>query len=488
MQPGRIVPVHQDAPTEDEVLRQIAPAVGQPDFRHWFDSQVSISVVEDQLTIGVKSPFVQNWMQRRFRQPLTRVATDLLGPSATVWFEVDANLSLKLPTTEHADHDPNTQASDEAAPLEQAARSQNRIAATGSSAERRQSGPVKRQLASLAEFVTGECNRLAFVAAQQVVTTPGLQFNPLFVYGNVGIGKTHLLDGIFREVRQRYPSLKIVHLTAEMFGNYFTEALKQRNLPSFRQRFRSVDLLIVDDVDFFDGKRVMQEEFLHTFKHLESQGCQIVLSADRHPRLLTKLSEELTSRFMSGVVCRIESPDLETRREIVERKASRLTGRFAPEVLDYIASRFPHNVREIEGALNYLQAYYSMTNKRVTVTAARRILSELERDCIRIVSLAEIESTVCDFFGIEPAELRSEKRTRTLSQPRMLAMYLARKHTEAAYSEIGHYFGGRNHSTVMSAEKKVRRLIEEESDLAIASRSWQVADLVNSLEQQLLAG
>ncbi len=343
----------------------------------------------------------------------------------------------------------------------------------------------KRRYLSLEDFEVGQNSQLAFAAVREVCLQPGAQNNPLFLHGGVGLGKTHLLEGIAQELRSRFPSLQVVHMTAENFTNYFTVALRQHALPSFRQKFRNADVLLLDDVDFLDGKRGIQEELLHTFKHLEAHGRQIVLTSDRHPRLLTRTSEELKTRFMSGMVCRLDAPGMETRRRILDRKAERLTGEFNGEALNYIAQRFRNNVRELEGALRTLQAYYTMTGKRVGITAARQILSDLERDCIKVVKLSDIERVVCDVFGLMQEELRSNKRVRSVSQPRMLAMYLARKHTRSAYSEIGAYFGGRNHSTVITAEKKITTLLNQRYQMNVAAEQYSVADVIENIEQQL---
>ncbi len=345
----------------------------------------------------------------------------------------------------------------------------------------------KRRFADLTDFVTGPGNQLAFTAALQICEQPG-GYNPLVLHGGVGIGKTHLLEGVYRRMRIRYPSFRVMFLSAESFANYFTQALRDRTLAGFRQRFRGVDVLMIDDVDFLDGKRVIQEEFLHTIKQLESHGRQVALTADRHPRLLTRLSEELVTRFMSGIVCRIESPDVDTRRAIVARKAARLTARVTDEAIEFVVQRFPQSVRELEGALNFLETYGLMTGKTITHSIARNVLADLERDCVRIVRVAEVEQAVCRLFSIGPNDLRSPRRTRTVSQPRMLAMYLARKMTQAAYTEIGEHFGGRNHSTVMSAEKRVRSLLEANATVKAGNQDWKLGDLLASLEQQLLTG
>jgi chromosomal replication initiator protein len=310
----------------------------------------------------------------------------------------------------------------------------------------------------------------------------------LFIYGPVGAGKTHLLEGLYREIRRTSSSLQVLFLTSEQFTNYFTQAYRDHTLPAFRQRFRTVDVLLVDDIDFLDAKRVVQEEFLHTFQQLESHGKLVVVCGDRHPRLLSKISEELKTRFLSGMVCRLEVPDLETRELIAVCKARKLDADFSPEALKYVAKRFSNSVRELEGALHCLQVYHRMTGKRVGMTAAREVLGDLERDCLRVVRMADIERAVCDLFGLDAADLKSARRARSVSEPRMMAMYLARRHTRAAYSEIGQFFGGRNHATVISADHKVTAWLAENAEVKVASQTWRLSDVLDALEQQLLAG
>ncbi len=341
---------------------------------------------------------------------------------------------------------------------------------------------------NLADFVSGPCNELALTAARQVCLAPGERLNSLYLHGSVGTGKTHLAEGIYQDIRRQHPQLGILFMTAEEFGNRFTHALRTQALPGFRQRFRNVDVLIVDDVSFLDGKQAMQEEFLHTYNQIVSHGGQVVVTSDCHPRLLKRMSEELVTRMLCGMVCRIESPDSETRRKIARTKCVELKAQIADEALDYVARRFVHSVREIEGALNTLQAWEQMTGRKVTLPVARQALSELERDCIRVVRLADIERAVCDLFGVSDDELKGTRRTRSVSQPRMLAMFLARRHTQAAYKEIGDFFGGRNHSTVVAAEKKIDTWLRSDTDMLVGGRRWNLSDVVERLEQQILAG
>jgi len=456
--------------TQDLLLIELESQIGSENFKNWFADKTTFVISNEDVTVGVGSPFLLSWMQKHFRSELTAVAQLVLGPSARVTFEVDARVSLTLDSPSNVSQ------------TEDVAASPAKDTAAKSPAPQ-----SRRRFADLASFVEGPCNELPLAATRQVCDSPGAKLNPLFLHGGVGTGKSHLLEGIYRQIRRRYPSLQVTFLTSEAFANYFTQALREHSLPSFRQRFRNVDVLLVDDIDFFDGKRGIQQEFLHTFQQLASHGRQIVLTSDSHPRLLAKLSDELTTRFLSGLVCRIEAPDLETRKRIVDQKASRMEAKISNEALQYVATRFVNNVRELEGALNCLATFHSMTKKRVTLTHARKVLADLERDCVRIVRMADVEQTVCNFFGIESVDLKSARRHRSVSQPRMLAMFLIRKYTRAAYSEIGEYFGGRNHATVISAEKKVKNWLTDGTTIKVASNSWRLEEVLETLEQQLQA-
>jgi chromosomal replication initiator protein len=484
MQPSTLAMVPPTDAIESSIQAELQQAIGQRNYEHWFDHKTTWAVNGDQLTIGVGSPFLLNWMQKQFRSPLLQAAQAALGSSARICFEVDAQMSPQ----HRAKTSDLTPAPSAAAGGRNIDSRKSDPAASAQPPSVRAAASAERRFADLGDFVKGGSNELALTAVQQMCDAPGARFNPLFLHGGVGIGKTHLLEGSYRRIRRQFPALKVVFLTSEAFANYFTQALREHTLPSFRQRFRNVDVLLVDDIDFLDAKRVIQEEFLHTFKQLQSHGRQIVLTSDRHPRLLTKLSDELTTRFLSGMVCRIEAPDCETRLQIVERKAAQKEAKFSPEALKFVAERFKNNVRELEGALNCLQTYYCMTGKRIGIGTARQVLADLERDCIRILRLSDIENAVCNLFGLEPKDLKSPSRSRSLSQPRMLAMFLARKYTQAAYSEIGQYFGGRNHSTVMSAEKRVQDWLKEQSTIKVAAQNWPFSDVIETLEQQLHAG
>lgn len=491
MQPGCLA-LASPQPAHDEFLRHVVIGlIGQQQYDHWFRDKAEILLEGEELVVRAGSPFLLKWLQKQFRSGLTEAAARVAGPMARVRFEVGPI------ATSPAKVEPDQALIPAASPAPLELIRVPELKATTAIQTRVDSGKVParpgprpngRRFAELAEFISGPCNELALMAAKQVCTRPDGAAGPLFLYGTVGTGKTHLLEGIYRHLRRAHSDMQIVFLTSEQFTNYFTQAYREHTLPAFRQRFRSVDVLLVDDVDFFDGKRAVQEEFLHTVKQLESSGRLAVLSADRHPRLLSKISDELKTRFLSGMVCRLEMPDVETRERIVERKAQTLAADFSPEALKYVAHRFANSVRELEGALHCLQVYFNLTGKRIGVTAARQVLADLERDCLRVVRLADIERVVCELFGLEAEDLRSSRRTRSVTEPRMLAMYLSRRHTRSAYSEIGQHFGGRNHATVIAAERKVADWLRQGVSLRVASRNWQLRDVLETLEQQLQAG
>ena len=476
-----------------DIAQELREALGERNWQHWFEGRVEFRLHEGELKIAVGSPFLQSWMQRRFGRRVSDTARQLASVKRVVW-EVDSNLTSTHASASDAQNEDARKAgeqerADAAVRGHDSGEAQAGNHSTDSNASPTvPAKPRGRRYARLEEFVAGDCNELAFTAARHVSDRPGERFNPLYLHGPVGTGKTHLAEAVHCEVRRQHSGLKSLFMTCESFANQFTHALRSHSLPGFRQRFRGLDLLVVDDIGFLGGKPGIQEEFLHTFEQLASHGRQMVVTADVHPRLLSKVSEELVTRFLSGMVCRLEAPDAHTRNAIVHHKAAGLSTKINQSALDYVARRFVQNVREIEGALNTLETWYAMTGKAVTLQTARQVLSDLERDCIRVIRLEDIESAVCGLFGVASDDLKSNRRTRSVSQPRMLAMFLARRHTQAAYKEIGSFFGGRNHSTVVAAEKKVEVWLQSHEALSIGGRQWHLTDVIDSLEQQLLAG
>jgi chromosomal replication initiator protein len=313
----------------------------------------------------------------------------------------------------------------------------------------------------------------------------GRVFNPLLIHGAVGLGKTHLLEGISHALKQAHPSLQLAQLTAEGFTNSFLESMRAGTLNTFRIRYRNAGGFVVDDVHFLAAKRATMVEFLHTFNALIERGAPIVLAADQHPRLIPRLTDELVTRFMGGMVVKIETPDLATRRAILQQRA-RTNGLSVPEaVVAYIAEHLRTSVRELEGAFSTVMAQAILSGKQLDLNLAKAALGDTIRHTAQIVPLREVERAVCQLFQVSPDAIKSESRARIVAYPRMLAMYLARKHTGIAYSEIGRYFGGRNHSTVISAIKKVDDWLRAEEQNGLLPGFETVTDLLASLEQKL---
>ncbi len=455
--------------TVESIQQKLQENLGTRRYQHWFGTSTQLELNESTLLVHVQSPYLVKWIQKQFAPLLQQIAAQHIGPSARVSFEVGGEVSL-TPLPE----------STEVTPMVQSVG--RRIDKDSLSKKRK----INRKTMRLADFVVGPCNELSMAAVLQVSNDPG-SISPLYIHGNVGNGKTHLLEGTRQQIRKNFPQLQVMVITAEQFGNYFSQALSARTLPSFRQKFRSVDVLLVDDVDFFDGKSGFQEEFLHTVKQFEDDQRQMIITSNRHPRLLSRTSEELMSRFMSGLVCRLETPGLQTRIEIVKRHATRHGAAFNAGSIEYIASRFTSNGRELEGAVNLLSTWSTMSKKTVTTKVARDLLGRLERDCMRIVRMVDVETAVCELFGVDRQDLKSKSRKQALAQPRMLAMFLARKMTQTPYTEIGEFFGGRNHSTVMSAEKKISEQLETRGTIRISSETWTVQDIIETLEDRIRA-
>jgi chromosomal replication initiator protein len=344
-----------------------------------------------------------------------------------------------------------------------------------------------RKFASLESFVVGPSNKLALTSAEMVLRQPG-QITPLLIHGSTSVGKTHLLEGIWTAFRKRSHTTTAVYLSAEQFTSQFLEALRGSGLPSFRRKYRGVGLLILDDLQFLVGKRATQIELLHTIDTLMREHRQLVFAADRSPAELAELGPELTTRLASGMVCRIDAPDYATRLGIVGQLSRRMKLSIPQDAQEYIASKLTNHARELSGALCRLRATSEAMGRPITLSLTEESLAEMIRHSSRIVRLGDIEKAVCDVFGLDPSSLQADDKSSRVSHPRMLAMWLARKHTRAALSEIGHYFGRRSHSTVVSAQKRVDCWMSKSQPLHLAERTWEVDEAIRQVERQLAAG
>lgn len=451
---------------EESALRAaVSERLGAARFGRWFGDAVRLTMSSDgeSLEVHVPDPCFGSWIRAHYSRSLAEAAEAVAGRPV--------RLSIQL----HDRLDPVC--AEAQPPLGEVV--ETRPPQTGLKS------PQGRLPKRLEDFVTGPGNRLAHAAAREMAESAGASFNPLVIHSAVGLGKTHLLEGIGHALRQAHPARNIVQLSAEAFTNSFLEAMRSGSLSSFRARFRGAGGLIVDEAHFFAAKRATQDEFLHTFNALADKGAPIILSADQHPRLVARLSDELVTRFLGGMTVKIEPPDLPTRRAILQAKAAARGVDLPEPVVSYIAEHLRTSVRELEGALQTVIAQATLAGKRLDLNLARIALEDTIRHTAQTIALRDVERAICHHFQISAESLRSDSRARAFAYPRMLAMYLARKHTGAAYNEIGQYYGGRNHSTVISAEKKVHKWLRAEEDCGHLPGFESVAGLIADIERAL---
>ncbi len=335
--------------------------------------------------------------------------------------------------------------------------------------------------------MVGPCNRVAYAAAQSVIEAPGEGANPIVLHGPVGTGKTHLLEGIYAGLRRAHPDWRVLYLTSEDFTNRFVQAMRLNKLTSFRKQFRECDALLVDDLHFLASKKATQAEFLHTFDALLADGRQMVLTCDCHPRLADDFTPELTDRLLGGVVWGVTPPDAATRLDILRNKSLQEGEKLLPEeVLRFLAGQLRGNVRELEGAVQSIRHYSRVTGRAIDVPLVREAVADLLRHAVRVVQLTDIDAAICGVLRLEHGALQSKGRAWAVSHPRMVAMFLARKHTAASYSDIGKHFGARNHSTAVAAEKKVRGWLDTDAELALGQRRIRIRELIERVERDLL--
>mgnify|MGYP005833774863 CR=1 FL=1 len=348
-----------------------------------------------------------------------------------------------------------------------------------------------RKFADLRDFVVGRANQLAFAAAETVVRHLG-EYSPLTIYGPTGTGKTHLLEGVWSAVRQRHRHLPAIYLSAEQFTSAFIDAVKGGGVAALRMKYRGVRLLILDDLQFFRGKRQTQIELLYTIDALLKNGSQVICAADRSPQELGELGSELISRLQSGMVCRLDPPDAAMRMEIVSRSAAAVNLNLSESVCRWLSQRLSGDVRQLTGAVCRLKAFAETPGAVIGRTEAEEVLADLlassSASSSAEVPIEEIELAVCRTLGLPDKSLHANTKDRRISGPRMLAMWLARKYTRAPLNEIGRYFGKKSHATVISAQKRVDQWLAESAELRADRRKWKVADVIEEVHRQLRAG
>lgn len=326
-------------------------------------------------------------------------------------------------------------------------------------------------------FVVGSSNEFCYAASRAVAENPGGIYNPLYIYGGVGLGKTHLINAVANELMNQ-KDIRIAYRTGEQFTNELIQAIRDGSTEHFRNKYRKVDVLIVDDIQFIAGKDRTQEEFFHTFNALYELKKQIILTSDRSPRELTNLMERLRSRFNWGLVADIQPPDLETRLAILESKAELAGITLDKDVARLLATRITNNVRELEGALTRLTAHATLTGKTIDMEFSRHVLRDLLHEEVRAISVEDIQKKVASYYNINPRDMRSSKRSRTIAFPRQVAMYASKTLTKLSLPEIGEMFGGRDHTTILYAVRKIEQMRQESSEF-----NEEIERILNLLKQ-----
>jgi chromosomal replication initiator protein len=318
---------------------------------------------------------------------------------------------------------------------------------------------------TFSNFVVGSSNQFAHAAANSVANNSKLTYNPLFLYGGVGLGKTHLLHSMGNAILEKNPQARIRYLSAESFTVDLIESLKKDDMPAFRNRYRPLDILFVDDIQFLAGKDRTQEEFFYTFNALYESHKQIILSSDKYPKEMLRIEERLRSRFESGLIADIETPDLETKVAIIHKKAEQHHKIIPHDVAMFIASKIKTNIRELEGVLLRVVAFASFTDREISLVLAQEVLKEFVHDKNKNFNLSMIMKTVAAYFEIKVSDLKSKNRSRQISIPRQISMYLCREYTKLSLPDIGRQFGGKDHTTVIFAHKKITKIIKEKGEL-----------------------
>jgi chromosomal replication initiator protein len=314
-------------------------------------------------------------------------------------------------------------------------------------------------------FVVGSSNQFAQAACQAVAELPSRAYNPLFIYGGVGLGKTHLLNAVGHQSGRLFPGMVVVYLSSEHFTNELISAIRYDRSDAFRARYRTIDLLLIDDIQFIAGKERTQEEFFHTFNDLYESRKQLVLSSDSSPKNIPELEERLRSRFEWGLIADIQPPDFETRVAILKKKADLNRVRLADDVAYLIATRVKSNIRELEGSLTRMIAFCAMTGREMSVDLAKEALSDLWGEEEKILTIELIQREVSKLFGVALSDLKAKDRTKAVALPRQIAMYLARQLTHASLADVGRAFGGKDHTTVLHAVSKIQTLLQEDPKL-----------------------
>jgi chromosomal replication initiator protein len=415
----------------NEVSGRLREALNEKTFTTWFAQVEAAEISGGEFVLAVPNDFTHDWIEGHFLDLITAAVGEIAG-------ERSVRLDVREPASPPQVAQPPARA-------------------------REQPEVGRNAKYTFDSFVIGSSNRFAHAAALAVAEAPAQAYNPLFIYGGTGLGKTHLLQAVAQYVGEHSSGLTVRYVTSETFMNDFINSLRDKRIEGFKLRYRTYDLLLVDDVQFFEHKERIQEEFFHTFNSLYEGGSQIVMSSDRPPRDIATLEERLRSRFEWGLITDIQPPDLETRIAILRKRVKTDNINADPQVLTFIASRVSTNIRELEGALTRVVAFCSLTGRPMTEELAQDVLKDVfPQGDLPQVTIERIQEIISDRFGLSLDELCGDRRSQNIVYPRQVAMYLSRELTDSSLPKIGKQFGGRDHTTVIHATSKIARLIRED--------------------------
>ncbi|MFI5158416.1 MAG: chromosomal replication initiator protein DnaA [Sphingobacteriales bacterium] len=425
------------------ILGNLEVSLSKANFTTWFKNTSIVEKTDDSISISAPNAFTKEWLQNKYTADIVKALRVIAPEIREVKFQVVSNSQ----TPKQSNEQPVAKAMPGARIV------QNPI----------NSGLNPKY--TFDTFIIGKGNELAHAACRAVSQKPGNTYNPLFLYGGVGLGKTHLMQAIGHEILSKDPSAKVIYVTSEKFTNEFVQSISLGRGSQFKDIYRKADLLMIDDIQFLAGKEQTQEEFFHTFNELHQNNKQVVLSSDRLPKDIPAIEERLVSRFEWGMIADIQAPDLETRLAILKSKASEKKYDVDDDVLMYIAENIQSNIRELEGALNRLMVYCQLNNTRPTTEQLKTVLAGVASAKKRVVTVKKLMTIVAEFYNISLDDLLRQSRRKEYVKPRQIAMYLMRTQLENSFPSIGEHFNGRDHTTVMHAVDKIKRLAAEKESM-----------------------
>lgn len=435
-----------------QCLKEIEAQILPENYTTLFSPTYPYALKNDSLTVAVPSIFYKKCLQENYLDLIETTLESLLKKKTGVDFLVAEKPSEKIPAPEEVSGNGS-----QVAP---------RIKPDKSHIRDRVIQSALNPTHTFSSFVVGTSNQFAHAAALAVANNPAVAYNPLFIYGSTGLGKTHLLHAIGHQILENDPEARVRYLSAESFTIDLMESLKQNEMPSFRKRYRPLDVLLIDDIQFLVGKDKTQEEFFYTFNTLYESHKQIVISCDRYPKDIQNIEERLRSRFESGLVADINRPDVETKVAILYKKAEFHKKTIPHDVALFVASNIKSNIRELEGLLLRIIAYASFWHKDISLALAKEVLKEFTYDKTKNFTIFNIQKHVASYFHLKVSDLKSKTRSRKISFPRQIAMYICREFTKSSLPDIGKQFGGKDHTTVIFSHKKITKLVNENNPVA----------------------